>query len=92
MLAMILIIALYIYLFSVGNDTLILGILYGLVLPGIVITCGLLAAVLGIVSIYQKGSRRIIGIVGLLCSLISFISCCLFIAFVFIASGGGMGL
>ncbi len=74
-----------------GNENSILNFFF-LLLPVTASGAGVLGAFLGIGAIIQKASNKVLGIVGILVSSLTFfLWCCLF-GFFFIASGGGMGL
>jgi hypothetical protein len=57
-------------------------------LPCFTVLFMLLGAILGIISIAEKGSKRVFGILGLLMSLLTVLACSCLFALIFASSGG----
>ena len=73
-----------------GYENWLLGIAF-LFLPWLALGSAVLGILLSNDGILAKGTNRILGIIGLLISLLPFPLCCLLLAFFVVGSGGLMG-
>ncbi len=73
-----------------GHENWLLSIVF-LFLPWVALGSAVLGILFSKDGISEKGSNRLLGIIGLLISLLTFPLCCLLLAFFVIASGGLMG-
>ena len=73
-----------------GHESLIIGIIL-LSLPGTSIGFALSGVALGISEIREEGKKRVLGVSGLLVSLLTFVLCGLLMLFFCVGSGGLMG-
>ncbi len=73
-----------------GHVSWLLGITF-LFLPWIALGSAVLGILFSKDGILEKGSNRILGIIGLIISWLPFLLCCLLLAFFVVGSGGLMG-
>jgi hypothetical protein len=73
-----------------GYENWFLSITF-LFLPWIALGSAVLGILFGKDGILEKGNNRILGVIGLLISLLPFFLCCLLLAFFVAGSGGLMG-